>query len=424
MAVMLVEVLARVAKGSKKSNPDSRDQLYRGDRHMIRLGPLLDNRVDRYGLLRRIKNRLGAHKEKSVKYLSLLLLSFSLAAASALAMRVEALDLYASTSSGNAAGELYIINQSTGAMIQDIGPLNDANNLNYGMTGLAFDPVSGVLYGSTASGSPDPASRNLLVTINPATGRVTVKGPYNLSGDATGATMTDIAFDPTTGVLYGIGSVGGAHLYSIDKTTGHATLVGNSAFTATNGGGVAVSSAGTVYGTPLPANFGTYDKTTGAYTDIANPDKPTGRGYGALAFDGAVLYGLNVAKTGAPELVTIDTTTGAVTDIGPTVVAVDGIAFRPPPPVPGDYNKNGVVDAADYPLWRKGDLAADGTGPGGVPDGVVNGLDYTFWRARFGNTSGSGLTTSAVPEPAVFSILISGVAILVVRRRAVPGRTF
>ena len=66
--------------------------------------------------------------------------------------------------------------------------------------------------------------------------------------------------------------------------------------------------------------------------------------------------------------------------------------------MPGDYNKNGVVDAGDYDLWRKGDLAADGTGPSGVPDGVVNGLDYNFWRARFGNTSGSGLTLSTIPE--------------------------
>ena len=53
--------------------------------------------------------------------------------------------------------------------------------------------------------------------------------------------MTDLAFDPTTNVLYGIASVGGAHLYIIDTTTGQATLVGDSGFTATNGGGVAVS---------------------------------------------------------------------------------------------------------------------------------------------------------------------------------------
>ena len=46
--------------------------------------------------------------------------------------------------------------------------------------------------------------------------------------------------------------------------------------------------------------------------------------------------------------------------------------------VAGDYNHNGTVDAADYAVWRKGDLAADGTGPGGTPDGTVNALDYNF----------------------------------------------
>jgi hypothetical protein len=245
--------------------------------------------------------------------------------------RADASTLYASTASGN-AGELYIINSSTGAVIQDIGPLNNATNLNYAMTGLAFDPVSGMLYGSTASGSSNPSTRNLLVTINPASGRVTVKGPYNLSGAAAGGSMADISFDPTTGVLYGISTNGGAHLYSINTTTGAATLVGNSGFTFTNGGGVAVSPTGTVLGVPLPANFGTYDKVTGAFTNIGNPAKPTGRGYGALAFDGSTLYGLNVASPpAAPHLVTIDTTTGAVTDIGATVVALDAIAFRPVP---------------------------------------------------------------------------------------------
>src|SRR3954447_13936782 len=48
-----------------------------------------------------------------------------------------------------------------------------------------------------------------------------------------------------------------------------------------------------------------------------------------------------------------------------------------------DYNGNGIVDAADYVLWRKGGPLLNDATPGVDPD------DYTTWRSQFGN-SGSG----------------------------------
>lgn len=61
--------------------------------------------------------------------------------------------------------------------------------------------------------------------------------------------------------------------------------------------------------------------------------------------------------------------------------------------LPGDYNTDGHVDAADYIVWR-----SDPTNHGGTPAG------YNTWRANFGQTSGSGSTYSSVlhltvPEP-------------------------
>ena len=76
-------------------------------------------------------------------------------------------------------------------------------------------------------------------------------------------------------------------------------------------------------------------------------------------------------------------------------------------PLAGDYNRNGVVDTADYLVWRKSQgqsgylLAADGDG-----NGVVDTLDYTIWRSHFGQSwsgSGSGSSvgeTATIPEPA------------------------
>lgn len=111
--------------------------------------------------------------------------------------------LYASTSAGG-PGELYIINQATGALIQDIGPLNDASSVNYPITGLAFSPVTGLLYGSTGNaGTVD----GILVKINPATALVTVVGAFNagpVNSGGSPATMADIAFD-SAGNLYGTG---------------------------------------------------------------------------------------------------------------------------------------------------------------------------------------------------------------------------
>jgi hypothetical protein len=70
--------------------------------------------------------------------------------------------------------------------------------------------------------------------------------------------------------------------------------------------------------------------------------------------------------------------------------------------LPGDFNLDGVVDAADYVVWRKN-------------DGTQAGFD--LWRAHFGETggSGSGATGSesangTVPEPVTLMILILAAA--------------
>ncbi len=71
--------------------------------------------------------------------------------------------------------------------------------------------------------------------------------------------------------------------------------------------------------------------------------------------------------------------------------------------VPGDYNNNGGVDAADYVLWRNGGpLANEVDAPG-----TVNAQDYMEWRNRFGNTSGSAALAghSTVPEPGIGGLI-------------------
>jgi hypothetical protein len=84
-----------------------------------------------------------------------------------------------------------------------------------------------------------------------------------------------------------------------------------------------------------------------------------------------------------------------------------------PPGVPGDYNSNGVVDAADYAVWRD-HLGTNFQLPNevsGTTPGSVTQEDYTAWKARFGNTSGagSGLAGGSVPEPGVLGLIFAAV---------------
>jgi hypothetical protein len=77
--------------------------------------------------------------------------------------------------------------------------------------------------------------------------------------------------------------------------------------------------------------------------------------------------------------------------------------------LPGDYNNNGVVDAADYALWR----ANQGTNhaiPNDPIGGTIGAAQFAQWRAHFGQTAGSGsgaiVSGGAVPEPATLGLMI------------------
>lgn len=90
--------------------------------------------------------------------------------------------------------------------------------------------------------------------------------------------------------------------------------------------------------------------------------------------------------------------------------------------VPGDYNNSGVVDAADYVLWRN--AIGRGTLPneGGVSPGTIDAADYNYWRSRFGvqsamASSGGFATGTLVPESSWVSLLVACAGFMASRRR-------
>jgi Glycoside Hydrolase Family 113 len=78
-------------------------------------------------------------------------------------------------------------------------------------------------------------------------------------------------------------------------------------------------------------------------------------------------------------------------------------------PLLGDYNRDGVVDAADYSLWRDsfGQFVTDYGGADGNGNGHIDEGDFLVWRDHFGETLGGGAAEqAAVPEPASATLLL------------------
>jgi hypothetical protein len=264
------------------------------------------------------------------------ILSFCLAAA--LVSSLPAQTLYVATGSKGAHGVLYTVNPATAAFTS-VGPITTSTGA-IGMTGIAFDPLNGILYGIT--GLESPTSPRNLVTINPATGAAAIVGTLmDATNPGFAVGLSDISFR-SDGMLFGISP---GTLYTINLGTAAVTSIGA---TGENppGGGLAFNPAGVLYSAgSAVGTVDTLNTTTGARmvgpTMTGSPHAGTLGAMNALAFNSAsVLYGTdsdraqNGATTVAVNLVTINTTTGVVTNIGVLPNDVDAIAFGPAVPEP------------------------------------------------------------------------------------------
>ncbi|WP_146399577.1 hypothetical protein [Pseudobythopirellula maris] len=105
-----------------------------------------------------------------------------------------------------------------------------------------------------------------------------------------------------------------------------------------------------------------------------------------------------------------------VLDIGANSVVLSHVLI---PVLVGDYNENGVVDAADFTVWRDHrDTAFDLANRAPGLSGAVSQDDYDAWVAHFGKTLDAISPATNVPEPTALLLVTIASGAFGCRRRA------
>ncbi|MGL4514419.1 MAG: glycosyl hydrolase [Lacipirellulaceae bacterium] len=152
---------------------------------------------------------------------------------------------------------------------------------------------------------------------------------------------------------------------------------------------------------------------------------------GVLAIDALNLGGLNVNDTFT--ILTADSLVNNLTLGGP-----DGAMFRLAAstatelkltyvgvaPVPGDFNGDQVVNAADFSVWRDNLGSPEGTLlSGSGTGGVIDQDDYDLWATNYGAVALGASLASAVPEPGAAVLFLGSLAASCPIRRRVSAAT-
>jgi len=227
-------------------------------------------------------------------------------------------------------------------------------------------------------------SDGTLGTVDVATGTASVIGQMS-------QTMTDIGFDPS-GNLWGItfGS-----LYQIDKATAATTLVGSFAPSLNS---LVFGADGTLYA--AGSSLYTLNTSTGTATLVGS-----GGGYsssGDLAFVGGNLYLSSVGD----NLFRLNTTTGAGTNVGAIgYSAVYGLATD------NNIDLYGLTGTSVLNINTTTGAGTFLVNYAGTALGAANG---TAFVSEAGGGGGGG---GSIPEPSTFALLGLGLAVLLRTQR-------
>jgi hypothetical protein len=214
--------------------------------------------------------------------------------------------LYMTSGAGNSSS-LYTVDP-TNLNANLIGQVK-VNGSSVTITGLAFHPITGVLYGVTGN-EYSPARQLVTIDLNTAVGT-----SIGTIGAASNQIANDITF-AADGTLYGW-TAGGGPLVTLNTTNAARTVIG-SAVNGSASNGLTFAPNGTLYlgGPNAPGNLYTVNPTTGAITSAATfSNAPVDFGtINAMASDETgMLYA--TSKFGG-RFVKIDPLTGIMTDLG------------------------------------------------------------------------------------------------------------